>query len=96
MQAAFPQKLRIQKIGAGLVLIRGRDGKGVVRELLGRDGNVAVVCRPENADAIRRGDLPEPMVGVRPSDVFAYDETAAGRLDGDSVDWTMLRPMFPR
>jgi hypothetical protein len=79
-----------------LVLVRTYGDKVAVREVLHEEDGMIIVCRPENAAAIRAGERPEPMIGFRHSDVFAYDEAAEAALGeakrGNRVDWNRLRP----
>jgi hypothetical protein len=53
-----------------------------------------LVCMPENAEAIRRGQLAEPLVGFPNDDVFRYSDKEARAIGkGERIDWHQLRPM---
>ena len=78
-----------------LVIVRACGDKAFIRALLSQEDSGALVCMPENADAIRRGDRPPPMLTFPKRDAFQYDEAAAKRArKGAAVDWTRLKPAF--
>jgi hypothetical protein len=46
---------------------------------------------PEHADAIRRGEIPQPLVGFPDSDVFRYEDEVVE--EANIIDWDRLAPM---
>ena len=48
-----------------LVIVRAFGQKALVRAILDQMPNGVLVCMRENAEPIRSGEFPEPMVGFR-------------------------------
>jgi hypothetical protein len=74
-----------------LVIVRAFGGKPLVRAVLEMMPGGVLVCMPEHADAIRRGELSRPLVGFPNEDVFLYDAQAIGVAG--NVNWERLAHM---
>ena len=80
-------------MGKNLVIVRAFGGKPAIRAVLSKMPGGALVCLPEHVELIRRGQRPEPMLGVSKADIFAYDPKAAEiARNGGNLDWSKLRP----
>jgi hypothetical protein len=75
----------------GLVIVRAFGGKPLVRAVLELIPGGVLVCMPEHADAIRRGELATPLLGFPDADVFRYEAKAIGVAG--NVNWRGLTPM---
>ena len=77
-----------------LAIIREYGQKPAIRAILSHVPGGVLVCLPANVQAIRSGDLPEPMMAFPKKDVFLYDAVAAVSIQrGERIDWTRLKPM---
>lgn len=75
-----------------LVIVRAFGKKPLIRAVLEHQSGGVLVCMPSNFDAIRRGELPEPMLGFPQKDVFAYDAKTAKAIEkGQPIDWARLK-----
>ena len=79
---------------ADLVIVRAYGRKPLVRAVLDVMPGGMLVCMPENAEAIQRGEMAEPLVGFPIDDIFRYRDKEARAIGrGESVDWRQLEPM---
>ena len=79
-------------MNGGKVVIRAFGDKPVVAQMLAREGEVAVVCRPELASDIRAGRHPMPMIAFRDHDIYPYDVTLLERArKGERIDWAVRK-----
>ncbi len=78
-----------------LVIVRAYGQKPLIRAILAVLQEGALVCMPEDAEAIRAGRKPEPMLGFPKKDLFRYDGAVAGLIaKGTAVDWAKLTPLM--
>lgn len=77
-----------------LVIVRAFGGRPLVRAVLEIMPGGVLVCMPEHAESIRRGEQTAPLVGFPKDDVFRYDRSAAQTIgSAGKVDWDRLSPM---
>lgn len=74
------------------VIVKAFRGVAINRWLIGEYGHLAVITNERGAEAVRRGEQPEFVLGFPKDDVFCHQTGFV--VDGDTPDWSAIPKKF--